>query len=71
MDLVHDSLPHGWRLILQNLMNATIGFVLCALLTVVGVSVVIEQYDPGRPAGDGDASAKLVDHRGPAVGMGP
>jgi len=46
MDLVHDSLPHGWRLILQ-LMNATIGFVLCALLTVVGVSVVIEQYDLG------------------------
>ena len=46
MDLVYDSLSGRWRLILQ-LMNATIGFVLCAVLTVVGLSVVIEQYELG------------------------
>jgi TRAP-type C4-dicarboxylate transport system permease small subunit len=46
MDLVYDSLSGRWRLILQ-LMNATIGFVLCAVLTVVGISVVIEQYELG------------------------
>jgi TRAP-type C4-dicarboxylate transport system permease small subunit len=46
MDLVYDSLSGRWRLILQ-LMNATIGFVLCAVLTIVGISVVIEQYELG------------------------
>ena len=46
MDLVYDSLSGRWRLLLQ-LMNATIGFALCAVLTVVGISVVIEQLDLG------------------------
>ena len=46
MDLVYDSLSGRWRLLLQ-LMNATIGFALCAVLTVVGISVVIEQFDLG------------------------
>lgn len=46
MDLVYDSLSGRWRLLLQ-LMNATIGFALCAVLTVVGISVVIEQYGLG------------------------
>lgn len=46
MDLVYDSLSGPWRLILQ-LMNATIGFLLCASLTVVGFSVALEQYELG------------------------
>lgn len=46
MDLVFESLPGRWRLLLQ-LMNATIGFALCTVLAVVGVSVVLEQYELG------------------------
>lgn len=46
MDLVYDSLSNRWRRIFQ-LMNATIGFMICAVLTVVGASVVIEQYELG------------------------
>ena len=46
MDLVYDSLTGRWRRILK-LMNATVGFVLCTVLAVVGLSVVIEQYDLG------------------------
>ena len=46
MDLVYASLAGRPRMALQ-LVNATIGFVLCAVLAVVGVSVVIEQFELG------------------------
>nr|WP_255599328.1 TRAP transporter small permease [Hasllibacter sp. MH4015] len=46
LDLLYDSLSGRPRLALQVL-NASIGFVLCAVLTVVGISVVIEQFDLG------------------------
>lgn len=46
LDLVYDSLSGGSRIALQ-LFNATIGFALCAVLTVVGVSVVMEQFEIG------------------------
>ena len=46
MDLVYASLAGRPRVALQ-LVNASIGFVLCAVLAVVGVSVVIEQFELG------------------------
>lgn len=46
LDLVYDSLSGGSRIALQ-FFNATIGFALCAVLTVVGVSVVMEQFEIG------------------------
>lgn len=46
LDLVYDSLTGRPRLLLQ-ILNATIGFVLCAVLTVVGISVVLEQFEMG------------------------
>lgn len=46
MDLLYDSLRGRPRLVL-NVLNATIGFTLCVVLTVVGVSVVIEQFELG------------------------
>lgn len=46
MDLFYDRLSGRRRLALQTL-NATIGFVLCVILTGVGVSVVMEQFELG------------------------
>lgn len=46
MDLLYDSLRGRPRLVL-NVLNATIGFTLCVVLTVVGASVVIEQFELG------------------------
>ena len=46
MDLVYDTLSFTARRIMR-MFNATIGFVLCLVLTVVGVSVVIEQFELG------------------------
>ncbi|OAN73338.1 hypothetical protein A8B78_18620 [Jannaschia sp. EhC01] len=46
LDLIYDKLTGGPRLMLQ-ILNASIGFALCAVLAVVGVSVVIEQFELG------------------------
>ena len=46
LDLIYDSLTGRRRLTLQ-IVNAGIGFTLCAVLTVVGISVVIEQFGLG------------------------
>lgn len=46
MDLVYDSVSGGARIALQ-LFNATIGFLLCLVLTVVGIAVVLEQFELG------------------------
>ncbi|GAB5446329.1 TRAP transporter small permease [Gymnodinialimonas sp.] len=46
LDLVYDTLMGRPRVLLQ-IINATIGFALCAVLTVVGISVVIEQFELG------------------------
>jgi TRAP-type C4-dicarboxylate transport system permease small subunit len=46
MDLVFDSLSQRWRWVLQA-MNAGIGLVLCVVLTAVGLSVVLEQFELG------------------------
>ena len=46
LDLLYDSLSGRPRIALQFI-NASIGFVLCSVLTVVGISVVIEQFQLG------------------------
>ena len=46
MDLVYDKLPTAARQVV-GLFNATIGLALCLVLTIVGVSVVIEQFELG------------------------
>jgi TRAP-type C4-dicarboxylate transport system permease small subunit len=46
LDLVYDSLSHRPRIVLQ-ILNASIGFALCAILTGIGFSVVVEQFQLG------------------------
>ena len=46
LDLVYDSLSRGWRRVAATL-NAAIGFLVCAILTVVGIGVVIDQFATG------------------------
>jgi TRAP-type C4-dicarboxylate transport system permease small subunit len=46
LDLVYDSLPSDWRRAV-TVLNAAIGFALCAILAVVGFGVVLDQYDVG------------------------
>ncbi|MGP1358819.1 TRAP transporter small permease [Roseicyclus sp.] len=46
MDLVFASLSGRPRMALQ-IVNASIGLALCAVLTVVGISVVLEQFELG------------------------
>ena len=46
LDLIYNAFPRGPKLILQ-LINATIGFSVCAVLAYVGLGVVIEQYTVG------------------------
>lgn len=46
LDLLYDNLTGRRRLALQ-IVNAGMGFAICAVLTVVGISVVIEQYGLG------------------------
>ncbi|MDG1738768.1 MAG: TRAP transporter small permease [Paracoccaceae bacterium] len=46
LDLVYDSFKHTWRLVFQAL-NSGIGFLVCAILTIVGIIVVAEQFELG------------------------
>lgn len=46
LDLVINNLPRKSKIWLQGL-NACIGFFVCAVLTVVGIMVVIDQYQIG------------------------
>ncbi len=46
LDLVYDSLGPTWRRI-ATVTNASIGLAICAILTVVGIMVVIDQYEVG------------------------
>ncbi len=46
LDLVYAGLPTGPKVIVR-LLNSTIGFVLCAILTIVGIDVVLDQIDTG------------------------
>lgn len=46
LDLVLNSLSGGRRL-LARVANATTGFLVCAVLTVIGVQVVLEQFAVG------------------------
>lgn len=46
LDLLYNSLRRGPRLVLQ-FFNGAIGFVVCAVLFVVGVQVVVDQFVTG------------------------
>lgn len=46
LDLLYDSLSGRPRLALQ-IFNAGVGFAICVVLTVVGISVVVEQFQVG------------------------
>ena len=46
LDLLYDNLIGRQRLFMQAL-NGAIGFAACAILTIVGIQVVLEQYDVG------------------------
>ncbi len=46
MDLLYNSFAGHTRLFVQGL-NAAIGLVACAIITVIGVQVVIEQFQVG------------------------
>lgn len=46
IDLVVNNISHKPKLWLQGL-NASIGFLVCITLTIVGIMVVIEQYQVG------------------------
>ena len=46
IDIVYTSFTNTWRLIFQAL-NSVIGFLVCAILAIVGVIVVVEQYGLG------------------------
>lgn len=46
LDLVYDNLSAGWRSLAQFI-NSTIGFAICAVLTVFGVDVLLDQIDTG------------------------
>lgn len=46
LDIVYDNLGPGMRRIAATI-NATLGLAICVLLTVVGISVVLEQYAVG------------------------
>lgn len=46
LDLIYDKFSGRPRLLLQ-ILNASIGLALCAVLTGVGISVVIEQFQLG------------------------
>lgn len=46
LDLIIDNLVGGWRRFFQ-VMNASIGLLVCLILTVVGVSVVADQFELG------------------------
>lgn len=46
LDLVYNSFQRRWRLIFQTI-NASIGFLVCAILTIVGIQVVLDQFDIG------------------------
>jgi len=46
LDLIYNSFSRRPRMLVQML-NASIGFAVCITLTVVGVQVVVEQYEIG------------------------
>jgi C4-dicarboxylate transporter, DctQ subunit len=46
LDLVVNNLPRGPRTILR-LVNALIGLAVCAILTAVGIGVVLDQFSTG------------------------
>ncbi|TNF18974.1 MAG: TRAP transporter small permease [Rhodobacteraceae bacterium] len=46
LDLLYDNLSTGWRA-LARLLNSTIGFAICAVLTLIGIDVVIDQIGTG------------------------
>lgn len=46
LDLLYDNIS-GRRRLLAQILNAAIGFAICAVLTVVGVQVVLEQFAVG------------------------
>lgn len=46
LDLVINNLQDKSKRLLQ-VINASIGFIICAVLTIVGIMVVIEQYQIG------------------------
>ena len=46
MDLLYNSFAGKTRLLVQGL-NAAIGLTACAILTVIGVQVVLEQFEVG------------------------
>lgn len=46
LDLIYNSL-HGRRRLAVQVLNCLIGFVVCALLTFVGVEVVLDQFHTG------------------------
>lgn len=46
LDLLYDRLSRRPRMLVQFL-NAGVGFAVCAVLTAVGVQVVLEQFDLG------------------------
>ncbi len=46
LDIVYDSLGPGMRRLVTTI-NAAIGLAICAILTVVGIFVVLDQYGVG------------------------
>ncbi len=46
IDIVYTSMTKNLRLFFQGL-NSILGFLVCIILTIVGVMVVVEQYDLG------------------------
>ncbi|MCL4675691.1 MAG: TRAP transporter small permease [Pararhodobacter sp.] len=46
LDLLYASLTQGWKSLLR-LLNSAIGFAICAVLTVVGFDVWMDQIDTG------------------------
>ncbi len=46
LDLVLNNLPRGPHLLAQ-IVNAAIGLLVCVILTLVGIGVVLDQFDTG------------------------
>lgn len=46
LDLVYDNLAIGWKS-LARLINSMLGFAICAVLTVIGIDVLVDQIGTG------------------------
>jgi C4-dicarboxylate transporter DctQ subunit len=46
LDILFLSMPIGWQSIL-GVINSMIGFAICAVLTVIGIDVIIDQIETG------------------------